>query len=461
MRATFYCRFSPLAFALGVALTWGPLAALGDDWPQWMGPKRDGVWRETGVVAKFPAEGPKELWRRPIGGGYAGPAVAGGRVYVTDRQLATGAKPPDDQFQRGQTPGMERILCLDDATGEILWKHEYDCPYTISYPVGPRCTPVVDEKRVYSLGAEGHLKCLDAASGDMIWERDLKADYNISAPLWGFAAHPLIDGDRLFCIVGGEGSVAVAFDKKNGDELWRNLTATEPGYCPPVMVETGGTKQLIIWNPSIICSLNPANGRFNWWHPFQVRAGLSIAMPRLSGDYLFISSFYNGSKTIHLRPNVPEGYPQWEVAGRDEKDTEGLHCLMSTPYIEAGYIYGVCSYGQLRCIRMQDGARVWETLAATGATGERGGMNDRWANAFLIRHEDRFFIANEKGDLIIAKLSPEGYEEVDRKHLLDPTGTAMNRDVLWSHPAFANKCIYWRNDKEIVKYSLAAEEAAQ
>src|SRR5712692_9184202 len=163
-----------------------------DDWPQWLGPKRDGIWRETGILDKFPEGGPKVKWRAQIAAGYAGPAVANGRVYVMDRVLAKGAKIPDEPIpSRPKTPipGTERVLCLSEKDGTLLWLHEYDCPYKVSYPLGPRTTPRVADGKVYALGAEGNLFCLDAEKGKVVWERDLKKAYKIEAPLWGFAAH--------------------------------------------------------------------------------------------------------------------------------------------------------------------------------------------------------------------------------------------------------------------------------
>ena len=141
------------------------LIARADDWPQWLGPQRDGVWREGGIVEKFPTNGLKFRWRVPIGGGYTGPAVANGRVYVMDRQLAKGASNPANAFDRSAIPGSERVLCLNEVDGKILWQHEYDCAYTVSYSSGPRVTPAVTDGKVYSLGAEGNLFCLDAAKG--------------------------------------------------------------------------------------------------------------------------------------------------------------------------------------------------------------------------------------------------------------------------------------------------------
>src|SRR5438132_58892 len=171
----------------------GTSAGRADDWPQWFGPQRDGVWRESGLIEKFPAGGPKVLWRTPIGGGYAGPAVAAGKVYVTDRVLPAGASNPESGFKVVRTKGRERILCLDEKTGQLVWKHEYDCPYQVQYPAGPRTTPVVHGDRVWTLGAMGDLICLDTA-GKLIWSKNLAKEYDVDPPRWGFSAHPLLDG---------------------------------------------------------------------------------------------------------------------------------------------------------------------------------------------------------------------------------------------------------------------------
>ena len=140
-----------------------------------MGPNRDNVWRESGIVEKFPDGGPKVLWRTPIAGGYAGPAVADGKVFITDYVTTDDVKV--DNFDRKEFTGQERIQCLDEATGKVLWTHEYPVKYAISYPSGPRCTPNVESNRVYTLGAEGHLVCLNTADGKVIWSHDLKQDY--------------------------------------------------------------------------------------------------------------------------------------------------------------------------------------------------------------------------------------------------------------------------------------------
>jgi outer membrane protein assembly factor BamB len=439
----------------------GP-GARADDWPQWLGPQRDGVWREKGILDKFPKGGPKVRWRAPVGGGYAGPAVAGGRVYVTDRVLAPGVKDDSNPFKKARSPSKERVLCLDEASGKVLWKREYDCTYTIQYPSGPRATPLVHAGKVYTLGAMGDLRCLDVRDGKLLWSKNFVKDYDARLPIWGFSAAPLLDGDRLICLVGGKGSAVVAFDKDTGREKWKALTldSADVGYCAPMIYTVGGTRQLIVWHPESVNGLNPETGKPYWSQEWLIRANMTIPTPRLVGDQLFLTCFYNGSMMLRLTGGAaPTAKVLWQSRSRSEfpKDTDKLHGVMCTPFLKEGHIYGVCSYGQLRCLDVKDGRRVWEDLKASGCDAGP----ERWANAFLVPQGDRFFIANEKGDLIIARLTPRGYEEIDRAHILDATnqlgGFGGRRKVVWSHPAFANKAMYARNDKEIVCVSLAAE----
>lgn len=432
-------------FCLVIAVT-----ARAEDWPQWLGPQRDGVWRETGILEKFPTNGLRFRWRTAIGSGYAGPAVAGGRVFVHDRKLGRDAANPSDPFARGRIPGRERVLCLDEKDGRVLWTHEYESPYTISYAAGPRATPVVHQGKVYTLGAEGHLHCLDAATGKVLWVRELTKDFAGKTPIWGYAGHPLVDGQKLICLVGGEGSVAVAFDKDSGKELWRALSAREPGYAPPMIYEFGGQRQLIVWHPEAVNGLDPETGRVLWTHRATVRSGMSIATPRQLGDRLFLTSFYSGSLILRIRgSDAPEVL--WQTAKASEKDTEMLHSVMSTPIVLPDHIYGSCSYGQFRCLKTATGERVWETFAPTT------GKSERWGNAFVVPHGERYFLFNEQGDLIIARLTPEKYEELGRVRLIEPNNHDARRPVIWSHPAFANRSVYARNDAEIVCASLALE----
>jgi outer membrane protein assembly factor BamB len=447
-----------------VFLAWGVLAARGraDDWPQWLGPSRDGVWRETGLLEKFPANGPKVRWRTPIGMGYAGPAVANGRVYVTDRVLPQGVQNPASGFTNQTVDGQERVRCLDESTGKVLWTHSYDCTYrSLGYPSGPRTTPSVADGKVYTLGTMGDLHCLDADSGKVIWSKNFVQDYHGKLGTWGCASHPLVDGAKLICLVGGPDSVVVAFHKDTGKELWRALKAIQPGYAPPMIYEVGGQRQLILWDPESVNSLDPETGKVYWSVPFRIKAPpcMTISTPRVVGNHLFVTSFYDGSLMLKLNADKPGAEILWKAKGRSEEadDTQALQSIISTPVLTEGHVYGVCSYGELRCLDAETGKRLWMTRQAT----TKDGKPMRWANAFLVPQGDRYFLFNELGDLIIARLTPQGYEEISRAHILEPTnGMAPppGRRVVWSHPAFANKSVYARNDKEIVCVSVAAEQ---
>jgi outer membrane protein assembly factor BamB len=255
--------------ALTVILVFAAPRALADNWPQWLGPDRDSVWRETGILKTLPKDGPLVKWRVPVAGGYAGPAVADGRVFLFDYDT-TGNRNTDNAGGRTKLTGKERVLCLDAVTGKELWKHEYDCEYHIGYPAGPRCTPTVSGGKVYTLGAMGDLACLDAKTGKVIWSKNLPKEYNATVPLWGYAGHPLVEGDRLFCLAGGKGSIAVALDKNSGKELWRALSAREIGYSPPTLIQAGGTSQLLIWHAESLNSLDRV------WQKFRATLTLEL-----------------------------------------------------------------------------------------------------------------------------------------------------------------------------------------
>jgi outer membrane protein assembly factor BamB len=419
-------------------ITFAPIFA--EDWPEWRGKGRNGIWTESGILDKFPEKGLTAVWRTPIHGGFAGPAVAAGRVFVTDFKRSSGKK------------GMERALCLDEKSGKILWTREWDADYQgISYDTGPRATPTVDGDRVYIVGGSGTLLCLNARTGDVIWRKDYVKDYRMQMPTWGIASAPLVDGDRLIAIVGGQPDAKViAFDKMTGKEIWRALPSdSEQGYSQPVIVAARGTRQLIIWDPTAVVALDPATGKTYWQHPFRINLSLTLATPVFDGSRLLVSSFYNGSMLLDLAKEKASVI--WKGKSNSEINTDGLHAVVNTPVIDGDYIYGICSYGQFRCLNLKTGERIWETMEVTKEKA-------RWASGFIVRHGDRYFINNDRGELIIAKLSAQGYQEISRTQLIKPTSNPGNRRELgavnWSHPAYANRHIVARNDEEIISVSL-------
>ena len=431
-----------------------------EDWPQWLGAQRDGVWREQGTLDAVADGAITPRWRAPIGGGYAGPAVADGRVFVTDFTPAAEQKRGPDGAIKGKA-GVERVVCLGEADGAVLWTHEYPVHYGLDYGSGPRATPTVDGDRVYTLGAEGHLFCLDVKTGKPIWQKHF-ADDKAPTPMWGFAAHPLVDGDRLICLTGPseEGKLVTAFDKATGKVLWSALNAKEIGYCPPMIFEAGGARQLIIWHPESVNSLDPATGKVHWSEPFgPVTYGVSIATPRLIkhkdlGDLLMVSSSWNGTMMLKLDPKAPRAEVLWKRAGKGRTTEGALHVLMAPVVATDTHVYGVSNGGELRCLDAATGDVAWETYAATS-----GEEFSNWSTAFLVPNPtpDKTFVFNELGDMILARLSPQGYEELGRTRLLEPSDMQPGRPVLWCHPALANRSVYWRNDKEIVCVPVASD----
>jgi outer membrane protein assembly factor BamB len=429
-----------------VACTLASLAstAVADQWPQWMGPKRDNIWREEGIIKEFPEGGPKILWRTPVAGGYAGPAVVDDRVYVMDYVTTDDVKIAN--FERKPSSGTERILCLDEATGKEKWKVEYPVAYDISYPAGPRCTPTVDGGKVYCLGAVGDLHCLDAATGEILWKKNFPKEYDTKTALWGYSSHPLVDGDNLICIVGGEGTHAVAFDKNTGEQKWAAVTAPEQGYSPPTIIEAGGVRQLVLLAPNAVTSVNPATGEEYWSVPYTATNGSIIMSPVVDGDLLYVGGYSNQSLLLKLAEDKPAAEVVWANKGQ-----QAISPINVQPYTEKGILYGFDQKGTLRAVDLAEGKRLWETSEPVSERPANSGT------AFIVRHGDVRWMFNDSGDLVIAKITPEGFEELDRAHVIEPTNDAFGRDVVWCAPAFANKRAYIRNDEECICVDLAAE----
>jgi len=414
-------------------------ATLADDWPQWRGPQRNGVWRETGLVDKFADKQLKLKWKAPIASGYSGPTVAAGRVFVTDRLV--------------EPKQVERVHCFDAESGGPLWSHSYDCEYKdVGYTAGPRASVTIDDGRAYSLGSMGHLLCLDAASGKVLWKKDCQTEYKIRMPIWGIAASPLVDGDLVIVQIGGQGACLVAFDKRTGQEQWKALD-DNASYSAPIIIQQAGKTVMICWTGDSIVGMNAQTGQVYWRAPFKpAKMVINIATPVLEKSRLFFTSFYDGSIMLELDAGKLAYRELWRRSGRDELHTDSLHSIISTPYLEGDFVYGVDSYGEFRCLDAATGDRLWESLEPT--------PKSRWSTIHMVKNADRMWMFNERGELLIARISPQGYEELSRAKLIAPTRVQLGQrgGVCWSHPAYANRHVLVRNDEELVCASLAAGE---
>ena len=420
-----------------------------EDWTHWGGPTRNNVWHEDGLLESFPPAGPTIVWRTPVSGGYAGPAVSEGSVFVSDfvSKEHSRKKEHADKVvpQRTLSDGMERVLCLDEQSGGIKWKHEYPVKYSIAYASGPRCTPTVDQGKVYTLGAEGNLFCFNKKTGDILWSKDFRKLYVDKTPIWGYASHPLVDGQKLICVVGGEGSYAVAFDKDTGAELWRAITAVEQGYSPPMIIEAQGVRQLILMRPDAVTSVDPDSGREYWSVPYNGDSSTIIMSPVFWNEQLFVGGFNNRNLLLKLLPDRPAAKAVWR-----DKRKHGISPLNVQPYVDANVMYGVDQNGELMAVELPSGKRLWATAEPISKRRVHCGT------AFFVRQADRYWLFNDQGEIVIGKLTPHGYEEIDRQKVIEPTSVAYGRAVVWCMPAFANRRMYVRNDEECICVDLAA-----
>ncbi len=408
-----------------------------DEWPQWRGPKRDGVWRESGILEKFDAPRIPLRWSVPIAGGYSGPTVAGGRVYVTDRVT--------------RPKQVERVHCFEWKTGKKIWSHRYGAKYgEIQYRAGPRAAVLVDDGLAYSLGALGHLYCFVAADGTVRWKKDLKSEYKIRMPTWGISAAPVVEKSLLIVQIGGEDNAClVAFDKKTGEERWKALP-DDASYSAPIVIDQAGHRVLVCRTADRIAGLDAATGKLHWTFPFPSKTWpIAIADPVLHRDMLFLSEAHRGSILLRVAADRVAVEKMWHREGGDGKP-KALNCLQSTPCVRGDFVYGVDSEGVLRCLELETGTRRWEDETAV--------PKKRWATMHLVRNGERFWMFNERGELIISKLSPHGLGEISRAKLLDPTMDQLRKrgGVTWSHPAFAYRHIFARNDKQLVCADLSA-----
>jgi len=402
-----------------------------DDWPQWRGPRRDGVWRETGILEVFPREGLKVRWRVPVGPGWSSPVVAGGRVYLTDSQLM-------------RPKAKERVLCFAEATGKPLWSYTYEVDYpvwafTAGQETGPSATPCVEAGKVYALGPNGHLHCCDAATGELLWKKRLDKEYQVQELIC--RASPLIEGKLLILFIGGRpGACVLALDKESGKEVWKAL-AESVTNSSPIVVTAGGKRQLIVWTQESVTALDPASGKLYWRERMVTSNNDAIPSPVVHKDLLLISGLM-----LKLDANKPAASILWPgtkpVARRILSNT-------STPVLRGDYVYSARSSGELVCLEAATGKEIWKTDKVTDLKGG--------ASIHLTPQGDSVLLYTDRGELIRAKLTSQGYQEISRSALLSPLYPFAGRKVTWSPPAYANRHVFARNEKELICASLTAK----
>ena len=418
-----------MATALALMLS---LTAGAEDWPQFRGPNRDGVWNETGILQTFPAEGLKIRWRAPVGAGHSSPVVTGGRVFVTDSETE---KPKS----------WERVHCFDEKTGKPLWafSDEVDChpSFDPKNPSGPCPTPIAEGSRVFTLGATGHLWCLNARKGRLVWKRILAQDYDLEK-FPELTACPLIEGNLLIVLLCGKpGACVVAFDKRTGKEVWRALHDPPHAFSSPIVISAGGKRQLIVWTPKAVTSLNPATGQTWWREELVTREDYAVATPVFHGDLLLVSGLM-----FQLDRNKPAASVLWP-----ETKALSLRVLSHTcmPLILGEHVFAGKMGGRLVCLEARTGKQVWETDKVTGlANGATMNLTPKGNSVLLF---------TDQGNLIRARLDEAGYQELSRARLIEPTYQFGDRKIVWAPLAFANRHVFARNDKELICATLSAK----
>ena len=382
-----------------------------DDWPQWRGPRRDGVSAERGLLKTWPQSGPPLAWKATgAGQGYSSFAVAGGRLYTL-----------------GAREDREHVIAFDAASGKRLWDAPHGQRFSNDRGDGPRGTPTVDGTRVYAFGASGDLTALDAASGKVAWTVNVIRDFGGQNITWGLSESPLIVGDRIIVSPGGPGSSVVALNKADGKLIWKT-EADRAGYSSAVLHELGGISEAIVFTGERALGVNIANGRVLWSYDRVANRVANIATPIVRGNDVFLSSDY-GTGAALLRLTAAGG----GITAQEVYFTREMRNHHASSVLVGDHLYGFSS-AILTAMRFDTGEVAWRDRSV--------------GKGSLVHADDRLYLFSERGVVALAEASPEGYREHGRFSL--ETGSLPT----WSHPVVSNGKLYLRDQDTIYAYDV-------
>jgi outer membrane protein assembly factor BamB len=387
-----------------------PLPSRATDWPQFLGPDRNGVYSGGDLAEQWPSGGPQKIWEKKIGSGFSNSVVANGRLILFHR-----------------VGNDEVVDALDAASGKGIWSYKYPTAYQddFGFDPGPRASPLVNNGKVYTFGAEGVLTCLDFESGKKIWSVATKDAFGVRKGFFGAASAPLVQGSRLFSNVGGGKAGLVAFDKDTGKVLWTS-TNDEASYSSPVAANFGGKSYIIFFTRNGLVAVEPGSGKVEFQHSWRSRSRASVnaAVPLVVGNQIFLSASY-GTGAALFRFDSGTLTRIWS-------SDDALSNHYATSVHHDGYLYGFHGrqeYSQsFRCIELKTGRVRWsEEGFGAGTVTLAGG---------------RLVLLREDGELVLAKASPERFELGPRAKILP--------GVVRAYPALAGGMLYARNEDTLV-----------
>jgi outer membrane protein assembly factor BamB len=393
------------------------------DWPQFLGPQRNGVSAESGVTDGWTgdADAPKEVWRVAGGVGMSGMAVAAGRVITM-----------------GQGQGQQFVLALDEKTGDTLWKTAVTPAYANRMGDGPRATPTIDGGTVFVYTGEGVLAALNAADGKLLWKREAVSENESRVSAYGMASSPLVVGDNVVVTVGAPGPTVVAYNRKSGKPAWKAGNAPN-GYSSPALLEVGGKPQIVAFAGKAALGVSPTDGAELWRYPFVTDYNCNTASPIAVGGDVFLSAGENHGSVLLAVKAKGNGFdvePAWESLGRDSV----MRNEWQTSVLVDGYLYGFDNVGSagpvthLTCIEAATGKPMWQKI--------------RFGKGNLIYADGKLLISMFNGDFVVVRASPKGFEELGRMK-----ATAGTRQA----PSLAGGRVYLRDDREIVCLDVRAK----